>query len=194
MKGWNARHIAAAAVTFGVGLLIAPTASQAIGGSLATIVDQATSATAKVTSDGALRVQSQPGMDPALQFNSSFPWTVGPSRAVLKNFSVPAPRRVAITSMTVANTGTAGSEVALMIYVRVSGPGTCATLDKGTTGFVAQQVRSVYVPAHQTVDIDFGGVPVYGQAPGAGQLSCVAWQVLSPSPFSLDLGVTGFRA
>lgn len=195
MSDWKAKHVLAASLALSVGLLIAPTASQAIGGSLATIVDQATSSTAKVTSDGALRVVAEPGLDPARAINSAMDLKnkAATTRVPSPTF-VAAPRLLAITGMTVANGGTGTVTVSLNVYRRTSGTAGCSALSTSLVGFSSPYVvRSVIVPANTTVNVELGTMPAYAPAPASGQISCVVWGVGSASDYYLHTAFTGFR-
>ncbi|WP_183095823.1 hypothetical protein [Nocardioides stalactiti] len=173
---------------FLVGGVVSPPVVSAVGGSLVTLVDSATSNTAKIDNIGSLQVR--PVQDSALSLNQNVDAT-GPASASWQQFYMPWPgvtRRIGITHVTAANPVGAPMRVTVELRTRTSGTNTCAN---PTTGFFVVKVRTLVIPATSTVDIDLGNAPVFSSGqPNA--LNCIGYQVLMNQSWRLYLGVSGY--
>ncbi len=176
------------AVAFIFGGFVSPPVVAAVGGSLSTIVDSATSNTAKVDKSGSLQVRSV--QDSALSLNQTVDAT-GPASADWQTLNMPwagATKRIGITHITAANPVASPMRVSVEIRTRISGRNTCTN---PTTGFGVITVRTIVIPATSTVDVDLTDSPAFS-AGSATQLTCLTYRVLMNRDWRLYLGISGY--
>jgi hypothetical protein len=185
MKG--SVKVVVVAGAFLLGSVFGPAASQAAG-TLMTLVDSATNTPAQVTSRGALRVVPQP--DSVFTLNQNFLTSGAAGTSWQQRYSpwAGASKQVGITHMTAANVSSAPTRVTLELRKRISGTATCAN---PTTGFATYVVRTVVVPANNTVEVDLSSAPAYS-AGSSTELTCLTYKVYATSAWALYLGVSGF--
>jgi hypothetical protein len=151
-------------------VILAPVTVFAATGQLVNIVDQNNGRPARVSFNGGLVTESRTWPGPnAFSVNSSrygFGWiglgsTTGPTRLALTKLILSGPYDTP---------GNAG-EVLVEAMVRTSGTEPCN--GPGTAGYTRTQLSHVWVPARQTIQLDFSGQALAIPAPATGQPVCI---------------------
>jgi hypothetical protein len=199
-------------VTLAVALssLLAPVTVMAATGSGVNLVDKINAGSvARVTAKGTLWVSET---DPVTGAQSQVvngrrlvvsdmaspatPWVMG-GFAVIQSgatsttlFSGTGPKRLNISSLTLAAEGsTAGSvKVTFQVYVHNTGTGDCSTL----TGFGAAERFLAMIPVGETLHLAYPTPLVYSSYTASGHTFCVAASGSGPSGWKLWISGTGF--
>lgn len=165
----TSKQVTTMVVSVCAAVVFAPVAVSAATGQLVNIVDATTGKAARVSSNNALVVENRVGQG-TNSFNMrnsryQFGW-IGLAETT-------GPTRLAITELTLSGPydtpGNAG-EVLLEAMVRVSGSLPCN--GPGTAGYQRYTLKHVWVPARQTIQLDFGGQALALPGAAAGQPMC----------------------
>lgn len=150
-------------------VILAPVTVFAATGQLVNIVDPSSGKGAIVTNNGALLVESRAaqGLNAFNMRNSRYQFGWIPLAATT------GPQRLAITELTLAGPfdtpGNAG-EVLLEAMVRTSGDQPCN--GPGTAGYTRHTLKHVWVPARQTIQLEWNGPSLVLPPAAPGQPMC----------------------
>lgn len=151
-------------------VVLAPVTVFAATGQLVNVVDKLTGQSARVSTNGALLVENR-GYVGANAFNVTgsryqFGW--------IPLMSTVGPTRLAVTKITLVGPfdtpGNAG-EVLIEAFTRVSGTAPCT--GPGSAGYARHNLMHVWVPARDTLQLDFDGQPLPIPAAADGQPLCI---------------------
>lgn len=188
------KHVVAMVVAVSAAVVLAPVGVMAATGTLVNIADPANGARrAKVSSDGALRVESR-GAVGAKTFN----FTSGALSSLTfhKLYEQTGPDRVVITDVSLAAGMFSASNnwsfrATLWGATRTSGSAACSPT---APGYVARPLRTVEVPVNDTVVLSFAGTPLLLPKAEAGQPTCLGVTInRTVTDASLYVGGAGYR-
>lgn len=186
---FSSKQVVAIAWAIAVAVVLAPVGVIAARSQLVKITDSAnTSRKARVSSVGALRVESRPGVIAQAQNISHVDVQSLSPRKLLQ---VTGPTRMAVSEVTVGvhNTGNPVNEptvAELNYYVRVSGTNTC-----GQTGWTGTVLRRFTLKTDETFQMKFDGPPLMVPRPSSGKVACVAMKLYQwVGDTKVDFGAT----
>jgi hypothetical protein len=174
--------VSAAAVLAPVGVLAAT-------GQLVTITDSVSSTRkARVTTSGALQVETRPGMTTNAKNVSHVDVQSLTPREIHR---VTGPYRMGVSEVTVGvhNIGNPVAEptvVEINYYVRTSGTSAC-----GLSGWTGKVLRRLTVKTDETLQVKFDGPPLVVPTPADGQTACLALKLYQwVGETKVDFGAT----
>ena len=160
--------------------------------SFVSITDPVTDRRARVTAGGALQVESRSGV-PAGAFDVQLTAT---SLESVTLATATAPRRVAVTEVTLGSFGptsttTGYHKVHLVSYEQTTGTGTCGTTSSGWT---TETRRVFYVYNHaSSVQMSWDGPPLVTAKLPDGKRSCFVLRVTTFTTSStVEMGASGY--
>lgn len=171
------KHLVTMVACVCAAVVLTPAAVVAAG-SLVTIADPATNSAARVSKDGALRVESRAGAS-GDSFNAAAP--SASSLSFVKVYEANGPKRPVITDLSVSadtstSQATAGYAVRIewVVLTRTSGVAPCAY---NSAGWVRRTLRWMDVAPTRTEQLTFPGSPLLLPAVTAGQRNCIGFQI-----------------
>lgn len=183
-------------VAVSVAAVLTPVGVMAASGTLVNIGDPVSGGRmARVSSDGALRVESRTAVSSkAFTFASQALTSLG----FVKLAEYPAPERILVTEMSFASGMFAtdnGWSFRVNVYAakrKAGGTGECRI--NSPANWTPKLLRTVEVPINQTVTLNFAGSPLVVPPAAAGQVSCFGVEVSRAiTNASLYVGGTGYR-
>lgn len=186
---FSSKQVVAISWAIAVAVVLAPVGVIAAGSQLVKITDGADSSRkARVSSVGALKVESRPGvLTHALNVSHVDVQSLSPRKLL----QVTGPTRMAVSEVTVGvhNTGNPVNEptvAELNYYVRVSGTSTC-----GGTGWSGTVLRRFTLKNDETLQMKFDGPPLMVPQPASGKVACVAMKLYQwVGETKVDFGAT----
>jgi hypothetical protein len=189
------KHVVTMVACVCAAVVLAPVGVMAATGSYVNITDPfSTARKARVSTDGALRVESRAGANSNTFSNASGDLT---SNAFSTLAEATYPTRIAVTEMSfsvdsgiqAANTAYA-ARIEVYRMVRTSGTAACA---RTAPGWTAKLMRVAVVVPSEMRELTFAGSPLVLAGGGSGQRVCLGAYVSTyPTNTRVFIGATGY--
>lgn len=167
---FSSKQVVAMVVALSAAVVLAPVTVNAATGQLVNVVDKLSGQSARVSTNGALLVENRAytGVNAFAASGSRFQFGWIPL------VSTVGPTRLAVTKLVMAgpfDTPGNAAEVLVEAFVRTSGTAPCT--GPGSAGYARHNLLHVWVPARDTLQLDFSGQALPIPAPGNGQPLCI---------------------
>jgi hypothetical protein len=189
------KHVVVMVASVCAAVVLAPVGVLAATGSLVNVTDPfASSHVARVNAEGALRVETRPGVSGST-FNVAAAGTS--SLSFFKVYENTGTYHIAVTDLTLAadtglNAAAAGyaARVEWVSLVRTSGTADCAY---NAAGWTRRTLRWMDVAPTRTEQLSFAATPLVVPNPAAGQRSCIGFQLwVLPSNTVVFASMSGY--